>query len=95
MKKGVGSDPLVRGTDPGIRIRICTKMSRMPNTAFWIPVLSAMSMVFSFRRKDPGSFTKLMKAYHGPEPELKSTGLRSISKLLEKAKNMLLPEGKW
>jgi hypothetical protein len=40
MKKGVGSgvdsdlepdpDPLVRGTDPGIRIR--TKMSRIPIT---------------------------------------------------------------
>ncbi len=26
-------DPKVRGTDPGIRIRIRTKMSRMPNTA--------------------------------------------------------------
>jgi hypothetical protein len=25
-------DPLVRGTDPGIRIRIRTKMSRIPNT---------------------------------------------------------------
>jgi hypothetical protein len=38
MKKGVGSDPepdpLVRGTNPGIRIRIRTKMSRIPNTAF-------------------------------------------------------------
>jgi hypothetical protein len=35
MKKGVGSgdpDPLVRGTDPGIRIRIRTKMSRILNT---------------------------------------------------------------
>jgi hypothetical protein len=30
---GTGSDPLVRGMDPGIRIRIriCTKMSRIPN----------------------------------------------------------------
>ncbi len=27
-------DPLVRGTDPGIRIRIRTKMSRIPNTGF-------------------------------------------------------------
>ncbi len=26
------SDPLVRGTDPEIRIRIRTKMSRIPNT---------------------------------------------------------------
>jgi hypothetical protein len=26
-------DPLVRGTDPGIRIR--TKMSRIPNTDWW------------------------------------------------------------
>ncbi len=26
-------DPLVRGTDPGIRIRIRTKMSRIPKTA--------------------------------------------------------------
>jgi hypothetical protein len=25
-------DPLVRGTDPGIRTWICTKMSRIPNT---------------------------------------------------------------
>ncbi len=25
-------DPLVRGTDPGIRLRIRTKMSRIPNT---------------------------------------------------------------
>jgi hypothetical protein len=43
LKKGVGSgvepesapelDPLVRGTDTGIRIRIRTKMSRIPNTA--------------------------------------------------------------
>ena len=38
MKKGVGSgldpdpDPLVRGTDPGIRIR--TKMSRIPNNDY-------------------------------------------------------------
>jgi hypothetical protein len=40
MKKGVGSgvgygpdlDPLVRGTDPGIRIQNHTKMSRIPNT---------------------------------------------------------------
>ncbi len=28
-------DPLVRGTDPQIRIR--TKMSRIPNTASWVP----------------------------------------------------------
>ncbi len=28
-------DPLFRGTDPGIRIR--TKMSWIPNTAFYIP----------------------------------------------------------
>ncbi len=27
-------DPLVRGTDPGIRIRIRTRMSRIPNTGF-------------------------------------------------------------
>ncbi len=27
-------DPLVRGTDPGVRIRIRTKMSRITNTAF-------------------------------------------------------------
>jgi hypothetical protein len=27
-------DPLVRGTDPGIRIR--TKMSRIPNTGFFV-----------------------------------------------------------
>jgi len=27
-------DPLVRGTDPGIRIRIRNNMSRIPNTAF-------------------------------------------------------------
>jgi hypothetical protein len=27
-------DPLVRGTDPGIRIRIRTKMSQIPNTGF-------------------------------------------------------------
>ncbi len=35
LKKGVGSgpDPLVRGTNPGIRI--CTKMSRIPNTDFY------------------------------------------------------------
>jgi hypothetical protein len=26
-------DPLVRGTDPGIQIRIRIKMSRIPNTA--------------------------------------------------------------
>jgi hypothetical protein len=26
-------DPLVRGTDPGIRIRIRAKLSRIPNTA--------------------------------------------------------------
>jgi hypothetical protein len=38
MKKGVGSrvrsgsGSLVRGTEPGIRIRIRTKMSRIPNT---------------------------------------------------------------
>jgi hypothetical protein len=36
LKKGVGSgavpDLLVRGTDPGIRIRILTKMSQIPNT---------------------------------------------------------------
>jgi hypothetical protein len=35
LKKGVGSksvDPLARGTDPGIRIRISTKMLRIPNT---------------------------------------------------------------
>ncbi len=25
-------DPLVRGTDPGIQIRIRTEMSRIPNT---------------------------------------------------------------
>jgi hypothetical protein len=25
-------DPLVRGMDPGIRTRICTKMSMIPNT---------------------------------------------------------------
>ncbi len=29
------SDPLVRGTDPGIQIRIRTKMSRIPNTAVY------------------------------------------------------------
>jgi hypothetical protein len=28
-------DPLVRGTDPGILIRIRTKMSGIPNTDFW------------------------------------------------------------
>ncbi len=28
-------DPWVRGTDPGIRNRIRTKMSRIPNTAIW------------------------------------------------------------
>jgi hypothetical protein len=37
IKKSVGSDPepdpLVRGTDPGIRIRIHTEMSQIPNTA--------------------------------------------------------------
>jgi hypothetical protein len=44
MKKGVGgvgsgsgagsgTYPLVRGTDPGIRIQIRTKMSGIPNTA--------------------------------------------------------------
>jgi hypothetical protein len=27
-------DPLVRGTDPGIRIRIRTKMSEIPNTGY-------------------------------------------------------------
>jgi len=27
-------DPLVRGTDPGIQIRIRSKMSRIPNTCF-------------------------------------------------------------
>ncbi len=36
-------DPLVRGTDPGIRIRIHTKMSRIPNTGFqlslWVNLL--------------------------------------------------------
>jgi hypothetical protein len=31
-------DPLVRGTDPGIRIR--TKMSRIPNTVFLFVLLS-------------------------------------------------------
>jgi hypothetical protein len=34
LKKGVDPDPSVRGTDPGIRIRICTKMSRIPNTVW-------------------------------------------------------------
>ncbi len=28
-------DPLVRSTDPGIRIRIRSKMSRIPNTDKW------------------------------------------------------------
>jgi hypothetical protein len=27
-------DPLVKGTDPGIRIRIRTKMSRIPNMIY-------------------------------------------------------------
>jgi hypothetical protein len=44
MMKGVGSgvgsgadpDPLFRGKDPRIRIRIRTKMSRIPNTG-WMP----------------------------------------------------------
>ncbi len=38
LKKGVGSeldpDTLVRGTYPGIRIQIRTKMSRIPNTGW-------------------------------------------------------------
>ncbi len=34
---GSGSDPLVRGTDPGIRIR--TKMSRIPNTGCQFKIL--------------------------------------------------------
>jgi hypothetical protein len=36
VRSGVGSpdpDRLVRGSDPGIRIRIRTKMSQIPNTA--------------------------------------------------------------
>jgi hypothetical protein len=41
MKKRVESDPdpdtLVIGADPGIRIQICTKMSRIPNTGFSHP----------------------------------------------------------
>jgi hypothetical protein len=32
---GPHPDPLVRGTDPRIRIRIRTKMSRIRNNAFW------------------------------------------------------------
>ncbi len=32
---GAGSSPLIRGTDPGIRIRIRAKMSRIPNTCLW------------------------------------------------------------
>ncbi len=49
MKKGVGSgvgsgspadpDPLVRGTDMGIQIRIRNKMSRIPNTLFQKKIL--------------------------------------------------------
>ncbi len=35
------TDPLVRGTDPGIRIR--TKMSRNPNTGFSIIKVSLLS----------------------------------------------------
>ncbi len=36
MKKKSDPDPLVRGPDPGIWIRIRTKMSRIPNTAVHI-----------------------------------------------------------
>ncbi len=54
MKKP--SDPLVRGTDPGIRIHI--KISRIPNTATYLPVpyLFTVSKNYNFkatREADP------------------------------------------
>ncbi len=58
MKKGVDPgldpDPLVRGTDPGIRIR--TKMSRIPNTAHNLNSHSFEKNVLNLLKRNQNSY---------------------------------------
>ncbi len=50
IARGPDPDPLVRGTDPRIRIRIRTKMSRIRNTALHHTQLFRAELLISFHK---------------------------------------------
>jgi hypothetical protein len=58
-------DPLVRGTHPDIRIR--TKMSRIPNTAFYSFIYRCLANFF---------------LYCGPDPDLQGDESSSVSQVV-------------
>jgi hypothetical protein len=55
-----GPDPLVSGTDPRIRIQICTKMSRIHNTVnIHIPGVAEPALVLPLRSDPEEVFSSL------------------------------------
>jgi hypothetical protein len=61
------SDSLVRGTDPGIRIRIPTKMSRIPNTTLYskllVCFLEPLSSSVHMRTDDNTEYTHVINEW--------------------------------